>query len=340
MKRYTHYPLAGHNTFGIAARCTRFWEYASIDELRLCLGDLRQWPDAPLLHIGGGSNLLFTKDFDGTILHSAITGIEAQEHSDGSVSVRVGAAEEWDAFVAHCVAHGRYGLENLSLIPGEAGASAVQNIGAYGAEAGDFIEIVETVELGTGRVRVFTHDECGYAYRSSVFKTVLRGCYAVTHVTFRLSTTFRPDVTYGGLAREIAARGIAPATLSAADLRQLVIDIRRKKLPDPSEIGSAGSFFINPVVSESLFEQLRTHYPDIPHYVVENGVKIPAGWLIEQCGWKGRRMGDAGVYDRQALVLVNYGKATGQDIVRLSDAVRSDVAQKFGIDIRPEVNFI
>ncbi len=329
--------LLHHNTFGIDARCDDFLEYRSTDELKALLPRLagRQW-----LHIGAGSNLLFAGDYHGAILHSLITGCEVVGGDAGSVLVRAGAGMAWDDFVARCVDEGWHGLENLSYIPGEVGASAVQNVGAYGVEAGQYIYKVHCVEAETGAEREFSQTECGYAYRSSVFKHELRGRYIVTHVTYRLSRTFAPDLTYGAISREMERRGLTAGEMTAAALRRLVTDIRRAKLPDPKETGSAGSFFMNPVVGEEKFQSLLAAYPDMPHYPVEGGVKIPAGWMIEQCGWKGRSLGAAGVYAKQALVLVNLGGATGADIVRLSDAVRADVRQKFGIEIRPEVNII
>lgn len=331
------YNLLSHNTFGIQAFCREFREYESVEALQELLPGVTsgRW-----LQIGGGSNLLFTRDFDGVILHSRIRGIFEVRRSDDSVWLRAGAGEVWDDFVAWCVSRHFYGLENLSLIPGEVGASAVQNIGAYGAEAGQFITEVEAVEAATGKLRVFSHEECCYAYRSSVFKHELRGQFIVTHVTYRLPLRFAPDLEYGAIRRELAARSIPPESVTAELLRQLIIEVRRAKLPDPAEVGSAGSFFMNPVVSREKFGELQCRYPDIPHYEVADGVKIPAGWMIEQCGWKGRSLGRAGVYSKQALVLVNLGGATGEDIVRLSEAVRRDVREKFGIDIQPEANFI
>lgn len=334
------YSLLPHNTFGIDVRCRRFIEYDSVDDLRKVVALLSETPDERVLHIGSGSNLLFTKDFDGTVLHSNIRGIVIKNENDGSLLVCAGAGEDWDAFVAYCVNHSCYGLENLSHIPGEVGASAVQNIGAYGSEVCDFITEVETIELATGQLRIFSKEECRYAYRHSIFKTELRGQYVVTHVTYRLSSTFTPNLSYAALTRELDSRQIKRETLTAEQLRQVVIDVRRSKLHGPSELGSAGSFFVNPVITEEKFHALQSEYPLMPHYVVEGGVKVPAGWLIEQCGWKGRRLGSAGVYDKQALVLVNYGGATGEDIVRLSKSVQEAVAEKFGIEIHPEVNFI
>lgn len=334
------YSLLAHNTFGIEARCRRFMEYASLSELDEVLKLLRDEGETQLLHIGGGSNLLFTKDYEGTVLHSAITGRETVADDGEHVELRVGAGEDWDRLVEHCTAEGLHGLENLSLIPGEAGASAVQNIGAYGAEAGNFIVRVETVETATGRQRTFTNEECGYAYRHSIFKGELAGRYIITHVTFGLCRTFAPDLDYAAIRRELETRGISPADVTPTLLRELITGIRRSKLPDPAVTGSAGSFFMNPVIPEEQFKALQAQYPDLPHYPAAGGVKVPAGWLIEQCGWKGKRAGRAGVHDRQALVLVNCGGATGADIVRLSDAIRHDVRERFGIEIRPEVYFV
>lgn len=340
MKVLENYSLLKHNTFGIDAKCSRFVEYATVEDLCTALQDFCKNEHAKFLHIGGGSNLLFTKDFEGTILHSAILGKECIRENGDDVYLRVGAGEIWDDFVAWCVEHGYYGLENLSYIPGEVGASAVQNIGAYGKEVCEFIDSVETVAVATGQPRVFKMEECQYAYRYSTFKAENKGKYIVTHVVFRLSKTFCPDLQYAALSRELTARNIPESTLTAQALRNLVVDVRRSKLPEPSEIGSAGSFFMNPVVDKEVADRLLAQYPNMPHYLVEKGVKVPAGWLIDQCGWKGRRMGNAGVYEKQALVLVNCGGATGEDICTLSKAVQQDVKEKFGISIYPEVNFI
>jgi len=252
------------------------------------------------------------------------------------VWVRVGAAIVWDDFVAYSIANGWSGAENLSLIPGEVGASAVQNIGAYGLEAKDLIEKVECISLSDGTRRVFKNEECNYAYRSSIFKHELKGQYAVTYVTYRLSKQFVPHLDYGNLREQLASN----PSLSAAAVRQKVIEIRRSKLPDPEVLGNAGSFFMNPIVTREQFEALRAAYPQIPYYDVPNGVKIPAGWLIEQCGWKGRTLGRAGVYEKQALILVNRGGATGEEVVRLCRTIQQDVFKKFGIEIHAEVNLI
>lgn len=335
MKDLQSYDLLPHNTFGIAAKCRRFVEYSSVDEARQLVLSLKP-ADYPLLILGGGSNLLLTGDYDGTVIHSAIKGFETEDHGD-SVSLRCGSGEVWDDVVAMCVAKGWHGAENLSLIPGEVGASAVQNIGAYGAEVKDLIEKVETVEIKTGRVVVFSNEDCHYAYRQSRFKNEWKDQYLVTHVTYRLSKTFHPDLEYGNIKAELEKEHISTPT--AQQLRDAIIRIREAKLPDPKVEGNAGSFFMNPIVSREKYEAIAAGFDKVPHYEIDaDHVKIPAGWMIDQCGWKGRSMGRAGVHDKQALVLVNRGGATGQEVVDLCNAIRKDVKEKFGIDLHPEVN--
>lgn len=344
MNSIRNYSLLSHNTFGIDARCRRFLEIESDEEARQ-LPSLLKAEDYPLLIIGGGSNLLLTKDFEGTVLHAAIRGIESKTDADGSVLLRVGSGEIWDDIVALCVDKGWYGAENLSLIPGEVGATAVQNIGAYGAEASSIIYNVEAVEIATGQLVTLLAQDCGYGYRQSRFKQEWRGRYLITHVTYRLQTTFAPQLDYGNLREVLTANSSSEQEQpTPQELRQAIIKIRREKLPDPLVEGNAGSFFVNPVVSREKFEKLLNDYPRMPHYEVggvgDSKVKIPAGWLIEQCGWKGRSLGRAGVHSRQALVLVNRGGATGADIVALCEAIRHDVKEKFDIEINPEVNII
>lgn len=328
------YSLLPYNTFGIDVSASRFLEYASVAELKEYIA--QGAVTTPFLHIGGGSNLLFTKDYDGLILHSRIGGIEVTAEDSQTVSLRVGAGVVWDDFVACCVEHGWYGAENLSLIPGEVGASAVQNIGAYGAEVKDLITAVETVNV-QGYGRVYSVEECEYAYRSSIFKRPENKSVFVTYVRFRLSKEERYTLDYGTIRQELA-RYPAP-TLPI--VRKVIIEIRESKLPDPKVMGNAGSFFMNPIVAKEKLEALQRDYPRIPYYELPDGrVKIPAGWMIDQCGWKGKSLGPAAVHDKQALVLVNRGGAKGSDIVALSDAVRASVRDKFGIDIHPEVNVI
>ena len=332
MVNEVNYSLLHHNTFGIDAKCRRFLEYVSVEEAQEIARQLQE----PYLLIGAGSNLLLTGDFDGTVVHSAVKGIENQSDSH----IRCGSGETWDEVVAWCVGHGFYGAENLSLIPGEVGASAVQNIGAYGAEVKDLIASIEAVEIGTGRLCIFSREECQYGYRDSRFKHEWKNKYLITHVVYRLKTDdAQPSTEYGNIRAELDRRGIQTPT--AAELREVVIAIREAKLPDPKVTGNAGSFFMNPVVSREKFEALLAQYPQIPHYYIdEQHEKIPAGWMIDQCGWKGKSLGRAGVHDKQALVLVNRGGATGQEIVDLCEAIRNDVRERFGIDIHPEVNII
>lgn len=341
MKDIRDCDLTALNTFGITARCRRFIEFETVEELRDVLSALTE-ADRPLLILGGGSNMLFTKDYDGTVLHSAIRGIDVGgTAADGSVTVRAGSGETWDELVAKCVADGLYGAENLSLIPGEVGATAVQNIGAYGVEAKDIIYKVEAVDTETCRMVEFSAEECRYAYRQSRFKQDWKGRYVITHVTYRLNRTFVPHLDYGNIRAELERSGITVP--DAKQLRETIINVRNSKLPDPKVEGNAGSFFMNPVVKREKYEEIAARYDAgrVPHYTVDDGhEKIPAGWMIEQCGWKGRSLGRAGVHSRQALVLVNRGGATGGDVLALCEAVRRDVKAEFGIDIYPEVNII
>ena len=337
MNIYKDYSLKSRHTFGMDVKTALFIEYATKEELKELLLN-QQLEEGRWLHIGGGSNLLFMGDYPGTILHSSIKGYEVLSEDAEEVIVRVGAGEVWDDFVAYTVAQGWYGAENLSWIPGEVGASAVQNIGAYGVEAKDLIANVETIEVATGKERVFSNAECGYAYRESIFKLSLKGQYIVTHVSYRLKKTPCYHLDYGNVRAELAK---ANFDLALANVRQVIIDIRQAKLPDPNVQGNAGSFFMNPIVQRTHFEALLKDYPQMPHYEVDaDRVKIPAAWMIDQCGWKGKRLGNAGVHDKQALVLVNCGVATGVEVVRLSEEIQQSVFDKFGIQIYPEVNFI
>lgn len=329
--------LLGHNTFGIDVKAARFVELDSegevVDFLKTDAEDR-----ASMLVVAGGSNLLFLADYPGTVLHVNIKGIEVVSQTDEWVDVRVGAGEVWDDFVAFAVSNGWYGAENLSWIPGEVGASAVQNIGAYGVEAKDLILNVEVVDRKDASKRCFENVECKYAYRSSIFKGELKGKYLVTYVTYRLRKTPVWHLDYGNI-RAILAEKQCPLTLE--NLRAAIIEIRDAKLPDPKVTGNAGSFFMNPVVAKEQFDALKVQFPDMPCYPVsEDRVKVPAGWLIDRCGWKGKSLGRAGVHKNQALVLVNLGGATGEEIAALAREVAASVMQKFGIEISPEVNYI
>lgn len=340
MKDIRDYSLLAHNTFGIDAKCRRFLEYSSVEEAQQMVAELTP-DDQPLLILGGGSNLLLTGDYEGTVIHSAIKGIKVLDneklHSSDSVFLSCGSGEVFDDVVAYAVEHGYHGAENLSIIPGEVGASAVQNIGAYGVEAKDIIYKVEAVEIATGKVVVFDNQDCQYSYRQSRFKHEWKDKYLVTHVIYRLSKHFVPDLDYGNIRTSLAAKKIGNPT--AQQLRDVIIEIRNAKLPDPKVQGNAGSFFMNPIVQKAKYEELAALYPGMPHYTIDaEHEKIPAGWMIDQCGWKGQSLGRAGVHDKQALVLVNRGGATGEEIVNLCETIRKDVKQKFDIDIHPEVN--
>lgn len=337
MKDFYDFNLKEHNTFGIDVKCRRFIEFGSVDELLQIVNSLTD-ADKPLLVLGGGSNMLFTADYEGTVLHSAIKGHVAVQTDEG-IMLRCGSGEVWDDIVSLCVSNRMYGAENLSLIPGDVGASAVQNIGAYGAEAKDIILKVEAVDLQTGKMCEFTNEECEYAYRKSKFKGEWRNRFVITYVTYKLSEVFCPCLDYGNIRAELEKRNIKVPT--AEQLRNVIIDIRNEKLPDPKVEGNAGSFFMNPVVPKAKYEELVARFGNVPHYSVDDSnEKIPAGWMIDQCGWKGKSLGKAGVHSRQALVLVNRGGAEGKDIVALCDAIKRDVKDKFGIDIVPEVNII
>lgn len=337
MKELYNCSLLPYNTFGMDVKASRFVEYASVEELR-GLWNAEREAVARALHIGGGSNLLFASDYEGLILHSAIKGYTVVKETEEEVKVRVGAGEVWDDFVAYTVANGWYGAENLSLIPGEVGASAVQNIGAYGVEAKDLIVSVDTFGLETGEERRFMREECRYAYRESVFKQELKGIYAVTFVTYRLKKHPVFHLEYGNIRAELEKQG---CQVDLENVRRIIIAIRQAKLPDPKVLGNAGSFFMNPVVPKMQFEALLAQYPDMPHYPVDDAhVKIPAGWMIDRCGWKGKRVGHAGVHEKQALVLVNCGGATGKEVMHLAEEIVASVRERFGVTIRPEVNYI
>lgn len=327
-----NYSLLRHNTFGIDAKCKRFIEYSSVEEAQQIAGMITD-ADQPLLILGGGSNLLLTGDYNGTVLHSGIRFLEQTDECH----VRCGSGFIWDDVVDYCVANNLYGAENLSIIPGEVGASAVQNIGAYGAEAKDLIECVEAVEIETGQICRFTNTECAYSYRQSKFKHAWKNRFLITAVTYKLSKTYNPKLDYGNIRVALAAKGIDNPT--AMQLRETIIDIRNAKLPDPKVLGNAGSFFMNPVVPTHKYNQLAQQYVGMPHYTIDSEYeKIPAGWLIEQCGWKGKALGKAAVHNKQALVLVNCGGATGSEVVQLYKTIQHDVKQKFDIEIKPEVN--
>ena len=328
--------LLSYNTFGIDVKADYFIEYDSVDDLHSVLQS-EIVKSNKILQIGGGSNLLFLNDFTGVILHSRIQSIENVGEDDEHVYLEVGSGVIWDDLVAYAVENGWGGVENLSLIPGEAGASAVQNIGAYGVEVQEVIMEVNTVDAETAGIRTFSNDECLYGYRDSVFKNELKGKYFITSIVFRLEKKPVFRLHYQHLEEEVLKTGV----INLQNIRKTIIQIRESKLPDPGVTGNAGSFFMNPIISKDHFHSLQNLYPQMPHYFdSEQNEKIPAAWLIDQCGWKGKHIGNAGVHDKQALVLVNLGGATGVEIVFLANQIQLSVKEKFGITLKPEVNFI
>lgn len=334
MRTESNFSLLKHNTFGINAKCRTFVEYNSADEIANFIKS--QAEKATILHIGGGSNLLFLKDFDGIILHSKIMGFEKTAEDENSVWLKVGAGVKWDDFVLYCVNNNLYGAENLSFIPGEVGASPVQNVGAYGAEAKDIIDEVEVIDSKNAEIKTIKGENCGFAYRYSNFKGIWKGLYYVLNVTFKLSKTPNFKLEYGKIKESLGDKQV-----TLQNVRSTIVTIRKNKLPDPAEIGSAGSFFTNPIVEYSVYENLKGQYDTMPAYMLEDGrVKIPAGWLIEQCGWKGKNYKNVGVYEKQSLIIVNRGNAIGKEVEELAELIQTDVKSKFGIEIHPEVCYI
>ncbi|MDR3251754.1 MAG: UDP-N-acetylmuramate dehydrogenase [Tannerella sp.] len=327
--------LEHFNTFNIPAKTRWFMEYGNEEELLRILRD-EYFQECLSLHIGEGSNLLFINDFNGVIIHSRIKGVNVVDESSASVLLRVGAGEHWDDVVAFAVSRGWGGIENLSYIPGETGAAAVQNIGAYGAEIKDVVETVEAYNQLTFVKRVFTKDECEYGYRHSYFKEADHDPYIITCVNLRLSKNPVFNLDYGNLREALSGKETTLQTV-----RDAVIAVRRSKLPEVGELGSTGSFFMNPFIQQSQFAELKNEYPEMPSYPDADGrVKIPAGWLIEKCGFKGKRQGNVGVYEKQALVIVNYGGASGHEIADFAGSIRSAVLEKFGIELIPEVKYV
>ena len=334
IKEFNRYQLLPHNTFGIKAVAGRFVEFSSLDDIVAFLG---KGYNGHSLVIGGGSNLLFANDFDGTVFHSAIMGMDVVEENDNELLLRVGSGVNWDVLVAYTVEQGWGGLENLSAIPGEVGASAVQNVGAYGVEAGELIVKVETVRLCDAACQEFTNADCDFSYRHSIFKADEKGKHIITYVTYRLSKKPTFKLTYGNLSEKVEQLG--GATLS--NVRKAVCEIREAKLPSPDKVGSAGSFFMNPVVAKNVADALASEYPSMPQYPLACGdVKLSAGWLIEQCGWKNTPHEHVGVYQHQALVVINRGDATGKDVIYFANAVVASVKEKFGVELKMEVNVI
>lgn len=331
------FSLKAHNTFGIDARAQAYLRVGAADDLRAALAD-PALAALPRLVLGGGSNILLTGDFAGLVLHIVLAGKEVLAGDDGHHHVRAAAGESWHEFVQWTLAQGLGGLENLSLIPGTVGAAPIQNIGAYGAETKDYFHSLTAYDTASGELRTMDAAACRFAYRDSVFKQAEGQGLIILDVTFALPKQWQPNLRYAELAQALAGRGSAPTPQQVSDA---VIAVRRAKLPDPAEIGNAGSFFKNPVVAAEQCAQLLGRFPALVHHRQPDGSeKLAAGWLIDQCGWKGRRLGAAGVYAKQALVLVNHGGASGADVRRLAQAIQADVAAKYGVQLEPEPVFV
>jgi UDP-N-acetylmuramate dehydrogenase len=329
--------LRNFNTFGVEANARYFVEINHREDLAELFLD-PQWGQTELLVLGGGSNLLLVNDFGGLVIRMNIRGIEHRiSHTD--VYIEAGAGEVWSDLVNFCVLRGYAGLENLSLIPGSVGASPIQNIGAYGVELQDVFHSCCAFELATGTFKTFTKADCRFGYRESIFKSELKGRFIITSVKFHLSTTPNLNLKYGAIEQELQQRGISQPTIK--DVSQVVAQIRVSKLPDPSTIGNAGSFFKNPVIGQAEFDKVHADFPDVVHYPAADGqIKLAAGWLIEQCGWKGKVVGNTGTWKNQSLVLVNHGGATGQEVYSFSSTIIDSVYAKFGVTLQREVNII
>lgn len=326
------------NTFGISAIAEKF---ISIESKEQAIDFFSTEQQDPLLILGGGSNILLRNDFKGLVVLNDIKGIVVEDDTPDSVLIRVNAGENWHEFVLYCIEKGYAGIENLSLIPGKVGASPMQNIGAYGVEVKDLIESVNAIEIGSGKLRTFANEECEFGYRTSIFKTNLKGKYFICSVSFRLKKEADFKTSYGAIQSQLKEMGIEENDLSIKAVSDAVIAIRQSKLPNPKEIGNSGSFFKNPVISESEFKALKKKYSDMPGYQLPNGMfKLAAAWLIEKAGWKGFRENDFGVHTKQALVLVNYGGASGKEIYDLSERIIESISKKFKIELEREVNII
>lgn len=330
------FSLKSLNTFGLSYKAKYFYEAAEENNIQNLLSHSIYLNNKHLI-LGGGSNILFTKDYDGLIIKNNIKGIEKVKNDNNHVWIKAKSGEIWHDLVLHCIKNYWGGIENLSLIPGTVGAAPIQNIGAYGVEVKDVFDSLTAIEKSTGKTKTFNYDECMFGYRESVFKNMLKDQYIITSVTFKLTASNHCFNTSYGAIKEVL--GDTPVTIK--NISDAVIKIRQSKLPDPTEIGNSGSFFKNPTIDKIDYEGLQAEFPAIPGYhLPELKVKVPAGWLIEQCGWKGKRLGEIGVHDKQALVLVNYGNGSGAAIKQLANDIQKSVTEKFGITIQPEVNFV
>ncbi|MCC8174156.1 MAG: UDP-N-acetylmuramate dehydrogenase [Odoribacter sp.] len=337
MRIEENFDLKAYNTFNISCRCKYFMESDKKEDFMELAADY-ELQENEILILGGGSNFLFTEDYDGTVLYPTMKGIEIIEKKNDKTLVRVGAGEDWDDFVLWTVENGLGGMENLSLIPGHVGASPVQNVGAYGVEAGDRIKQVEAINLEDGTKRMIEKEACRFGYRDSIFKNEWKNRYLITYVIFELDNIPHFNLAYGHVREYLENTG---KEINLKNVRQAIIDIRNSKLPDVKELPNAGSFFKNPIVIKEFALSLKEKYPELPLYAVgEEDIKLSAAWLIDKAGWKGKRIGDAGVHEKQSLVLVNYGNTEGVDITKLANEIKKSVFMQFGIWIEPEVNII
>jgi UDP-N-acetylmuramate dehydrogenase len=335
MNIQTDFSLKNYNTFGIEAKAKQFTSVQNIKELIEVLQI-----DKNIFVLGGGSNMLLTQNINKLVVHINLKGISIVDENDDHVWIKANAGENWHEFVLWCIDHNYGGIENLSLIPGNVGTTPIQNIGAYGVEIKDMFFSCEAVNISNQTIKNFKKEDCNFGYRESVFKNELKDQYIITSVVFKLTKkNHKTNSSYGAIEAELAQNNITNPTIK--DISNAVIAIRKSKLPDPKELGNSGSFFKNPIVPIELYEKALIQYPEMPHYVVsETEVKVPAGWLIEQAGFKGKRFGDAGIHEKQALVLVNYGNATGEEIVTVSRNIQKTILDKYGISIEAEVNII
>ena len=337
MKIQENISLKPFTTFGIDKKAKFFTTVTTLDELKSALLLVKE-KQLPVFILGGGSNILLTRDIEGLVIKLEIKGINLVKEDEDQLWVEVGAGEMWHELVMHSIAKDWSGLENLSLIPGTVGASPMQNIGAYGVEIKDVFDSLMAMNRETLEMQFFDAEACKFGYRESVFKQTFKDQFVITSVTFRLSKTPNFHLEYGAIREVLAANGIDQPSIRA--ISDAVIQIRQSKLPDPKEIGNAGSFFKNPTIPNAQFDELKASYPSIPGYPSAEGVKVAAGWLIEQTGWKGKRIGEVGVHAKQALVLVNYGEGSGEEIKKLSEQIQASVYDKFGVQLQAEVNFI
>ena len=333
----THTSLKPYNTFGLDVNGHHFCQVSNLNEFKQAISESKEKQH---LIIGGGSNIVLTKDYEGIVILNKIEGIQLVEETESYVKIKANSGENWHQFVLYCIENNWGGIENLSLIPGTIGAAPMQNIGAYGVEIVNVFDSLEALNLETLELETFSKLQCEFGYRESVFKRKLKGQYFIYSVTFILTKNHQLNIDYGDIQTTLQAHNVDPEKANIQQVSNAVIEIRQSKLPNPAVLGNSGSFFKNPTISTAHFQQLKIDFPEIKGYEQPNGVKVPAGWLIEQCGWKGKRVGETGSHVKQALVLVNYGNATGNEVHALALDIIKSVKEKYGISLEPEVNII